>query len=78
MKYKFNDLGKKLGLVQKHCNEINALADLKATQGQHVPRVEVDKALNACKRKHDRYYGNTSKYTPHQGHKEQARRRRGS
>lgn len=75
MKYKFNDLGKKLALVQKHCNEINAHADFMAAHGRHAPRVETNKALSACRRKHERYYGNTSKYKPHQGHHECERRR---
>jgi hypothetical protein len=39
---------------------------------------DLDKALRSMQRKHDNYYGNTSKYHPHQGAKECARRLRAS
>ena len=37
---------------------------------------DIDKALRTMQRKIDSYFGNTSKYTPHQGEQECARRRR--
>ena len=37
---------------------------------------DLDKAKRALRRKVDKYYGNTSKYKPHQGEKECARRLR--
>jgi len=74
-RYKFNDLVEKLVRVQKSCDQQNALADQKARIGRHIPRIETSKALAACRNKHKRYYGQTSKYTPHQGHAECKRRK---
>jgi len=50
-----------------------------AKQGVILPDIlnfDIDKAKRALRRKVDNYFGNTSKYTPHQGAKECARRLR--
>jgi len=50
-----------------------------AKQGVILPEIlpfDFKKALRSMQRKIDSYFGNTSKYTPHQGVKECARRLR--
>lgn len=76
MGMKFNNLKKTLQYIQKWHNAVSANEKRKKLENPNYTPVypDLDRALRACKRKHDKYYG-CSKYAPHQGYHEQERRR---
>lgn len=49
---------------------------VKMATGQIIPVFDIDKALNASRKRYRRHMGETSKYAPHQGVNEIARRAR--
>ena len=74
----FNSLKEKLRYIQKWNQLVlaNERKKEKESDGKYTPTYpDLTKALRACKRKHYKHYG-SSKYIPHQGAQECARRRR--
>jgi len=67
MKYKFSDLDKKLQLIKQSHDQNVAYADAMKIQvpDRFIPIFDLQKAQKSCIKKHNKYYGNTSKYTPH-------------
>jgi len=73
---KFNDLSEKLSYIRKwHSAAVfNEKKKQFESGGSYIPtQPDLEKAINACKRKHEAYYGK-SKYIPHQGAQERAGR----
>ena len=65
MKYKFSDLDKKLKLIQQAHNQNVAQSNMDGVIGCYTPIFDLQRAQKACIKKHNKYYGNTSKYLPH-------------
>ena len=68
-----------VGLHQSMKNHQKLKQQEAAKQGVVLPEnlvFDLDKALRSMRRKIDTYFGNTSKYNPHQGKQECARRLR--
>lgn len=73
---KFNDLSAKLSYIRKwHSAAVLNEKKKQLESGEAYTAIfpDLDKTINSCKRKHEAYYGG-SKYTPHQGTQERARR----
>jgi len=75
--YNFSDLDPQIGELTKRHNAEKARAEMlqkmystKAT----FPIWDLDKAVRSLRNRVARYFGSTSKYSPHQGKKEIARR----
>lgn len=73
---KFNDLAKKMAYIRQWHGFVTVSERKKEAENKGYTALlpDLGKALNLCIKKHDRYYGNTSKHTPHQGKQECARR----
>ena len=80
--FRFNDLDAKRYILLKQVREVNAAHRVyTAVNGgmlSPINAIAIDPnlAVKRMHKKHDRYYGNTSKYKPHQGARERARRLR--
>ncbi len=80
MQYKFRNFGIKKKILVDQIQRINAARHRAETCEGILPDgvnrdISISKALLRMQKKHDKFYGNTSKYTPHQGVKERLRRR---
>lgn len=74
MRYYFGDLDSKLKLVAQAVEILKEFDTEGFVTG--VSRFNVNEAMKACYRRHVKFYGLQSKYAPHQGEKEIARRAR--
>jgi len=72
----YKNLDFKLKAIKNAHAQAEAVAKIASLKGKFIPTFSLSKALNACIKKHNKNYGNTSKYKPHQGAQECARRLR--
>ena len=79
--FRFNDLDAKRRVLLEQVREVNAAHRVYTAVNEmlspmNVVAIDPNLAVKRMHKKHDRYYGNTSKYKPHQGARERARRLR--
>jgi len=69
--YNFNDLSETLTRLQRWANRQTILAQ---GQGLPMPHEMIEAAFKSARRRLQKHRGETSKYLPHQGNQEMARR----